>query len=74
MEIIKKIFKEIGREDITEDMDNLLESGIIDSMDIIAFLSAVEKHYGKPINAGFIDFEVFKNFQTIKDLLDKASL
>ncbi|MCI5969110.1 acyl carrier protein [Helicobacter sp.] len=72
MEIVEKLFQEIGREDVTRDMEDLLEDGIIDSVDVIAFLSAAEKYYNKPISADFIEFDSFSNFANIRAMLDRA--
>lgn len=33
MNVVKSLFDSIGRSDLTEDMNNLLDNGLIDSMD-----------------------------------------
>ena len=71
MNIVKSLFDSIGRSDLTEDMDNLLDNGLIDSMDIIAFLEAVEKHYKKDFDESYIEVEYFQNFQTIQEMLNR---
>ncbi|ENS3715521.1 TPA: acyl carrier protein, partial [Campylobacter upsaliensis] len=45
MQQIKQFFKNIGREDLDENSQNLLSSGLIDSLDIMAFIAEVQKHY-----------------------------
>lgn len=72
MKEIQNLFNEIGRSDVTADMDELLSSGIIDSMDIMALVSAIEKLCRKPVNADFIESESFKNFSTIAQLVQKV--
>ena len=72
MKIIKQLFEEIGRNDVNEDMEDLFSDGIIDSMNIIAFLTAAEKYYGKDIDADFIEFDSFDSFKNIRKMLDRA--
>ena len=52
MQQIKQFFKNIGREDLDENSEILLSSGLIDSLDIMAFIAEVQKHYKKPFLLG----------------------
>ncbi|MBM0637572.1 phosphopantetheine-binding protein [Campylobacter sp. VicNov18] len=72
MEVIKKFFINIERADIDETMQNLISEDIIDSIDIMALVAQIEKHYGKSLNAEFITPENFENFQSIKNMITKA--
>lgn len=72
MNEIKELFNQIGRDDVNESMGELLSSGIIDSMDIMALVAAIEKAYKKPLRAEFITNESFESFASLKDMIDKA--
>ncbi|EAH7586085.1 phosphopantetheine-binding protein [Campylobacter lari] len=70
--IIKNFFINIERADIDETMQNLVSEDNIDSIDIMALVAEIERHYGKSLNAEFISSENFENFQSIKNMLEKA--
>ncbi|ARE79963.1 phosphopantetheine-binding protein [Campylobacter helveticus] len=72
MEQIKQFFINIERTDIDENMDNLVSDDVIDSIDIMALVAEIEKHYGKPLKAEFINAENFENFTSIKKMLELA--
>ena len=72
MQEIQNLFNEIGRSDVTAGMDELLTSGAIDSMDIMALVSAIEKLCKKPVSADLIESESFRNFETIAKLIHKV--
>lgn len=74
MKVIKEFFKNIGRDDIDENMQNLLSEDIIDSMDIMALVTEIEKFYKKPLKAEFVRAENFEDFQSIKNMIQKAIL
>ncbi|HJE66577.1 MAG TPA: acyl carrier protein [Campylobacter avium] len=74
MKEIKEFFKNIGRDDIDENMQNLLSEDIIDSMDIMALVTEIEKFYKKPLKAEFVRAENFEDFQSIKNMIQKAIL
>ncbi|MFY4765868.1 acyl carrier protein [Campylobacter lari] len=72
MDLIQFFFNNINRKDITKNSDNLFDEGKIDSIDIIALIGEIEKYYNKPLNSSFINVENFKNFDTIKTMLEEA--
>lgn len=72
MNEIKELFSQIGRSDVDESMDHLLSDGTIDSMDIMALVSAIEKAYKKPLSAEFITSENFESFASLKAMIEKA--
>ncbi|EGO0809468.1 acyl carrier protein [Campylobacter lari] len=72
MENIKQMFINIGRSDIDEASENLLSSGIIDSIDVMALIAEIEKFYKKPLNAKFIKAENFENINSIKNMVSEA--
>ncbi|MCV3451465.1 acyl carrier protein [Campylobacter lari] len=72
MQNIKKFFMNIERTDIDETMQNLVSEDIIDSIDIMALVAEIEKHFGKSLNAEFISPENFEDFQSIKNMIEKA--
>lgn len=72
MELIKQFFKNIDRNDIDENCCNLVSDGIISSLDIIALVSEIEKHYKKTLDSQYIDVENFESMENIKKMLEKA--
>lgn len=72
MQEIKQFFININRDDVDESMQNLLSEDIIDSIDIMALVAEIEKHYKKPLKAEFIRAENFESFKSIKKMLDEA--
>ncbi|CAM4053082.1 phosphopantetheine-binding protein [Campylobacter armoricus] len=72
MQQIQDFFNKIDREDINENMQNLLSDDIIDSLDIMALVAEIEKHYKKPLKAEFIKAENFENFKDIKEMIKQA--
>lgn len=70
--MIKNFFKNIDRDDINESMDSLVSDGVIDSLDIMALVSEIEKHYKRPLDAKFIDVENFESFESIRQMIEKA--
>lgn len=72
MEQIKQFFINIERPDIDESMQNLVSDDVIDSIDIMALVAEIEKHYGSALKAEFINAENFENFENIKKMLELA--
>ncbi|TXE85661.1 acyl carrier protein [Campylobacter volucris] len=72
MEDLKQIFKNINKEYINENMDNLIDNGDLDSMDIMILIAEIEKFYKKPLKSDFIKMENFKNFQSIKKMIKEG--
>lgn len=72
MQEIKQFFINIERSDIDESMENLLSQDLIDSIDIMALVAEIEKHYKKPLKAEFIKAENFESFKNIRKMLDEA--
>ncbi|MBT0794914.1 acyl carrier protein [Campylobacter lari] len=71
MEDIKKFFKNIGKNEVDENADNLVEDGIIDSIDIINLVQEIETYYGTCIDFDYINTENLKNFNTIKNMIEE---
>lgn len=72
MELIKQFFQNINRSDIDETMQHLVTEGLIDSIDIMALVSEIEKHYQKTLDADYINVENFESMESIKNMLNKA--
>ncbi|MFG5096662.1 acyl carrier protein [Campylobacter lari] len=72
MQTIKQFFIKIDRADIDENSKNLLSDDIIDSIDIMALVSEIEKYYKKPLDAKYIIAENFEDFASIKKMIDEA--
>lgn len=71
MKKIKELFKAIGKGDISENQDNLLSSGVIDSLDIMSLINEIEQKYGL-LDVKFIEAENFESFASLKAMIDKA--
>ncbi len=69
---IKKLFENIGRSDIDENMQNLVKDGIIDSLDILNLINEIEKFYEKELDSDFIEVNNFENFENIEKMIKKA--
>ncbi|MFB1639696.1 phosphopantetheine-binding protein [Campylobacter molothri] len=72
MEEIKQFFKEIGREDIDENIRNLVSDNIIDSLDVMNLINKIEKHYNKTLDSDFMRPMHFESFESIKQMISKA--
>ncbi len=69
---IKKLFENIGRSDIDENMQNLVQNGIIDSLDVLNLVNEIEKYYKKELDSDFIEVSNFENFESIEKMIKKA--
>lgn len=69
---VKDLFKSIGRDDIDENMKNLVSSGIIDSMDIMSIVEEIEQAYKMPLNAKYIDIDNFESFNAVENMIKEA--
>lgn len=69
---LKELFKAIEREDIKESDTELLSSGKIDSLDIMALVAAIEKHFHQALKAEFIKAENFESFESIQIMIKEA--
>ncbi len=69
MKEVKQFFEKIGRNDIDETVDNLIESGVLDSIEIMNLIQEIEAYYEFLINFDYITPENFRNFQTIDIML-----
>ncbi|OOX90327.1 acyl carrier protein, partial [Campylobacter coli] len=47
---IQSIFNNIERVDVNENMENLIEDDVIDSMDMMKLIIEIEKIFNKPLN------------------------
>lgn len=72
MKEIEELFAKIERNDITPQMSGLVSNGVIDSLDIMALVTQIEKAYKKPLNAEFIEASNFESFESIKAMIEKA--
>ncbi|EFK9758391.1 acyl carrier protein [Campylobacter coli] len=53
-------------------MDNLVEDGIIDSMEIMNLMQEIETHYGVFIDFDYITPENLRNFQSISAMIESV--
>ncbi|HEB9428217.1 TPA: acyl carrier protein [Campylobacter coli] len=69
MKEIKQFFEKIGRSDIDETVDNLIEDGIIDSIEIMNLIQEIEAHYEFLIDFDYITPENFSSFKSIDAMI-----
>ncbi|MGG7073853.1 acyl carrier protein [Campylobacter sp. 9BO] len=72
MQTIQNFFVNIDKAEVSQNMQNLVSDGIIDSLDIMALVAQIERHYKKPLDAKFIDTENFQSFEAISKMLKDA--
>ncbi|EAH6026514.1 acyl carrier protein [Campylobacter upsaliensis] len=72
MQTIKEFFIKIDRADIDESMRNLVSNNEIDSIDVMALVAEIEKHYQKTLDRKYIKMTYFEDFESIKKMLDEA--
>ncbi|ARR02580.1 MULTISPECIES: hypothetical protein [Campylobacter] len=66
------LLSDIGRDDISEQELNLLDDGIIDSVDIIALVAAMQSRYGKDLDAKFLSAENFQSIAALNNMIKNA--
>lgn len=66
------LLNEIGRDDIDDRCENLLDSGLIDSVDIIALVAAMSARYGMDLNAKFLSAENFQSISALDKMIKEA--
>ena len=71
MQEIKQFFINIGKGNIDENMDNLVEKGLLDSLGIMKLIQELESFYDIFIDVDYITPENFRNFATIKSMVEK---
>ncbi|EKN1198093.1 acyl carrier protein [Campylobacter lari] len=71
MKEIKHFFEKIGRSDVDETIDNLVEDGVIDSIEIMNLIQEMETYYGVFIDFDYINPEHLRNFQAIKNMIEE---
>jgi acyl carrier protein len=72
MKSVAEMLREIRPEfDFTASND-FIADGMLDSFDMVALVSALDKHYGISIQGTDIVPENFQNLQTIEALLGKS--
>ena len=72
MNEISELFAKIGRDDIYPQASGLLKNGIIDSIDIMALVTQIEKTYKKTLDAKFLEVKNFESFESIKAMIQEA--
>lgn len=72
MKEIKQFFENIGKGNIDENADNLVENGILDSMGIMNLVQEIESFYNISIDFDYIAQENFKNFKSIKEMVNRV--
>lgn len=72
MKEIEELFAKIERNDITPQTSKLVSNALIDSLDIMALVTQIEKAYKKPLSAEFIEASNFESFESIKAMIEKA--
>lgn len=72
--MLEQILKQIGREELLNENgdSDLFAAGLIDSMDVMELVEAIEKVSGKALDASYIDIENFKSLNALKSMLERA--
>lgn len=70
MKEIKEIFENIGFYEIDENSDDLVDSGVLDSANIIMLITQIEEKYDICVNYKYLKAENFKNFKSILNLIE----
>lgn len=65
------LFKDIGREDIKGLETNLISDGVLDSVDYLALIDAIESKFGA-IPPEMIAIDNFESVESITALINKA--
>ncbi|WP_096024698.1 phosphopantetheine-binding protein [Campylobacter lanienae] len=68
----KILLNEIGRGDISDENLNLLDNGLIDSIDIIALVAAMQARYNKDLDAEFLSAENFQSISALDNMIKLA--
>ena len=68
----KILLNEIGRGDISDKNLNLLDNGLIDSIDIIALVAAMQARYNKDLDAKFLNAENFQSIAALDNMIKLA--
>lgn len=69
-EDIQRMFNNIGRNDVNETSCDLVDEDIIDSMDMMKLILEIETFLGKNLDAQYIIPDNFKDFSSIKNMLE----
>ena len=68
----KILLNEIGRDDINDDSSNLLDCGLIDSIDIISLVAAMAARYGKDLDAKILSAEKYQSIAELDKMIKEA--
>ncbi|WP_096019022.1 phosphopantetheine-binding protein [Campylobacter lanienae] len=68
----KILLNEIGKGDISDENLNLLDNGLIDSIDIIALVAAMQARYNKDLDAKFLSAENFQSIAALDNMIKLA--
>ncbi len=69
---VQELFNEIHKQDISEKDTNLVDDGLIDSIDIMNLVELIERKYNITIDAKFLDRYSFKNFESIENIIRQS--
>lgn len=69
---VQELFNEIHKSNISEKDTNLIDEGLIDSIDIMNLIELIEKKYNISIDAELIDRDSFQNFETVANMIKKS--
>ena len=72
MNDVKKLLAMIGKENIDENSTNLLGSGILDSLDVMSLVEAIEQKYDKTLDTKYIEIENFQSLEAIRKMIKMA--
>ncbi|ANE34755.1 hypothetical protein CHL_1443 [Campylobacter hyointestinalis subsp. lawsonii CCUG 27631] len=67
-----ELLKTIGKDNIDINSKSLISSGLLDSLDIMALVDAIEEKFNKSLDADFIEKNNFESIEAIENMLNKA--
>lgn len=71
-EKILKVLEKVNEDIVSYDGDNLFDSGILDSFQVIDIVSELEDSFDIEINVEYVTEENFKTKETIIELMKKV--
>ncbi|EGJ4816374.1 acyl carrier protein [Campylobacter lari] len=71
---IKTIFSSIGKNDVDENIDNLFENNLMDSISMMDLVGAIEEFYSIEIDFDYLEYDNFKNLFAIQNMIESLLL
>ncbi len=69
---VQELFNEIHKQDISEKDTNLIDNGLIDSIDIMNLIDVIEKKYNISLELSLIEAKNFQSFEAIENIIRQS--